>query len=148
MKKILFILCGFATFMWGLVGCQTKEWTTHVGAEGLGRITLCKMRESGALPVGRLFDVQSDYSFVSRHEEYLVDPSCEKGVIDISGFDESEKSIQDFLSTRDAQCRARGQADFCAIRASLEATVQIVKAGDDQYMVKLLRIHRADWFPK
>lgn len=145
MKKILFILFGFATFMWALVGCQTK---TYVGPEGLGRITLCKLREAGSLPVGRLFDIQSEYGFVSRHEEYLLDPSCEKGVIDISGFDESEKSTMDFLSARDAQCRARGQADFCAIRASLEATVQIVKAGDDQYMVRVLRIHRADWLPK
>lgn len=148
MKKICFFWFEVAILLTALVGCQTKGLKPDVVSEGPGSITLCKMREAGPLLAGQVFYIRAEYSFVSRHEEYLIDSSCDKSAIDMVWFDGREKSILDFLSARDSHCRTRGQADFCAIRASLEATVEIVKGRDDQYMMKVLRIHRVDWLPK
>ena len=145
MKKILLICIYIILIQFGLVGCQIGVSWPDAPHEDLKVVDICKAREAGLLRAGGVFRIISSYRFVSRHEEYFSDSACERGGIDISGFDEHEGSVADFLKQRDAQCRIHGQADFCVTRASIDATVQAVDSGDGHYLLRVLRVHRADW---
>lgn len=90
--------------------------------------SICAIRERPELYLGKVVTVTASYTTDSMHFEFLTDPGCRHGMLDI-GFrvPEREASVDDFNAARKALCESEDKPYLCVVEAMVTVRGRIAE---------------------
>src|SRR5690606_3775793 len=91
-------------------------------------VSVCAIRANPERYLGKVVTITARYATDSSHYEYLKDPSCSNGTLDI-GFrvPERDESVDDFKEAQQALCKRQGTPYLCVLEGVVTVRGEIAE---------------------
>ena len=112
-----------------LVAFLAVALTVGVPASGTQeKVSVCAIRANPERYLGKVVTITASYATDSSNYEFLEDPSCSNGTLDI-GFrvPERDESVDAFKEAQEALCKSRGTPYLCVLEGVVTVRGEIAE---------------------